>query len=84
MAIRIKPKVITMKMFRVLGVGLVVMCGCSRVQKLPAVAQKVHIEGASVTHTIRKFEFEGHKYLFMDGYRQSGLVHDPNCECYAR
>lgn len=31
---------------------------------------------------IYKFKFEGHKYIYFDGYRRCGVVHNPNCECF--
>lgn len=65
---------------------LVFVLGCDQPARklLPSTTTPVHIEGAYQPHTILKFEFEGHQYLFIDGLRQGGLEHDPDCSCHAK
>lgn len=69
----------------VLSIWLLLLCGCTQpATPIPAWSAKVRIGGTYQTHMIRKFEFEGHRYLFIDGYQQGGLEHDPNCPCFVK
>ena len=33
---------------------------------------------------IYSFKFRGHKYIDFDGFRRTGIVHDPDCSCYKK
>ena len=45
-------------------------------------ADKIGHQNNPPFNRIYKFKFEGHRYIDFDGYRRTGVVHDPNCECF--
>ena len=62
---------------------LVTICSCEPSEAI-VTNQKQEVT-MSYFHTIRHFEYEGHKYIsFEQGYGRSatkGIVHDPDCHC---
>jgi hypothetical protein len=70
------------KLLLLLGL-LVTICSCERSTAI--VTNQKQEAAMSYFHTVRHFEYEGHKYIsFEHGYAREatrGIVHDPDCYC---